>query len=135
MGLLFIGGELGRSIGIKRAVLLACALVIAITAVAYAHHRVIRGKAVYYSNSYAGDTMACGAAYQPWKMVAAHRRLPCGTRLRVKNLANGRAVTVTVRDRGPYDDEYILDLSRRAARRLRYVRRGWTRVRAVVLHN
>jgi rare lipoprotein A len=135
LGLLFIGGEPGRSRGIKRAVVLACALVIAITAVAYAHHRVIRGKAVYYSNSYAGDTMACGGAYQPWKMVAAHRRLRCGTRLRVKNLANGRSVTVTVRDRGPYNNDYVLDLSRRAARRLGYVRRGWTRVRAVVLHD
>jgi rare lipoprotein A len=121
--------------GIRKAIVLACALIVAISAVAYAHHRVIRGKAVYYSNIYAGETMACGGTYQPWKMVAAHRRLPCGTRLRVKNRANGRTVTVTVRDRGPYDSDYVLDLSRRAARRLRYVRRGWTRVRAVVLHD
>jgi rare lipoprotein A len=116
-------------------IVLACALIVAITAVAYAHHNVIRGKAVYYSNVYAGETMACGGIYQPWKMVAAHRRLPCGTRLRVKNRANGRRVTVTVRDRGPYDGEYVLDLSRRAAQKLRYVRRGWARVRAVVLHD
>ncbi len=135
MGLLFIGGEPGRSRGIKRAVVLVFALVIAVTAVAFAHHRVIRGKAVYYSNIYAGGTMACGGRYQPWKMVAAHRRLPCGTRLRVKNRRNGRKVTVTVRDRGPYNNEYVLDLSRRAARRLRYVRRGWAPIRAVVLHD
>jgi rare lipoprotein A len=121
--------------GIKRAIVLACALIVAITAVAYAHHRVIRGRAVFYSNVYAGETMACGGTYQPWKMVAAHRRLPCGTKLRIKNRANGRTVTVTVRDRGPYNGEYVLDLSRRAAQKLRYVRRGWARVRAVVLHD
>jgi rare lipoprotein A (peptidoglycan hydrolase) len=40
-----------------------------------------------------------------------------------------------VRDRGPYNSEYVLDLSRRAARRLGYVRSGWTRVRAAVLHD
>ena len=100
----------------------------------FAHHRVIRGKALYYSNAYAGDPMACGPDYQPWKMVAAHRRLPCGTRLRVKNRANGNVVTVTVRDRGPYTDGYVLDVSRRAARKLGFLRQGWTRIRAVVKH-
>ena len=116
------------------AVIVAVLLVVAATA-ALAHHNVIRGKAVYYSNQYKGQTMACGGRYQPWKMVAAHRSLPCGTRLRVKNRRNGRTVTVTVRDRGPYSDDYKLDLSRRAARKLRYLRAGWTRVRAVVLHD
>ena len=110
--------------------------VILIAGVGLARHRVLRGRAVYYSNVYAGQQMACGGEYQPWKMVAAHRTLPCGTRLRVKNRANGRRVTVRVKDRGPYgDDDIILDLSRRAARRLGYLRSGSARVRAVVLHD
>lgn len=100
----------------------------------FAHHRVIKGRALYYSNEYAGDAMACGPKYQPWKMVAAHRRLPCGTELRVKNRANGKTVTVTVQDRGPYTDGYVLDVSRRAARKLGFVNAGSTRIRAVVKH-
>ncbi|MDQ3985779.1 MAG: septal ring lytic transglycosylase RlpA family protein [Actinomycetota bacterium] len=112
----------------------ALALVWILAAGATAHHRVIRGEAVYYANSYAGQTMACGGRYQPWKMVAAHRTLPCGTRLRVKNRSNGREVIVRVKDRGPYG-EAILDLSRRAARKLRYIRQGRTPVRAAILHN
>jgi rare lipoprotein A len=102
---------------------------------AAAHHRSFTGKAIYYSNQFAGDNMACGPAYQPWKMVAAHRHLPCGTRLRVKNRANGEVVTVTVQDRGPYSDEYNLDLSRRAARKLGFIDQGYARFRAVILHN
>lgn len=99
-----------------------------------AHHRVIKGRALYYSNEYAGDAMACGPKYQPWKMVAAHKRLPCGTELRVKNRANGNVVTVTVQDRGPYTDGFVLDVSRRAARKLGFLRAGSARIRAVVKH-
>ena len=71
-----------------------------------------------------------------WKMIAAHRHLPCGTRLRVTNKRNGKKVTVTVSDRGPYGDTSIkLDVSRRAARRLGFIHRGITRIRARVLSN
>ena len=100
-----------------------------------AHHRGFRGKALYYSDEYAGQSMACGRIYQPWKMVAAHRTLPCGTRLRVRNVANDRVVTVTVRDRGPYTDGFVLDVSRRAARRLGFLRAGSATIRARIKHD
>ena len=90
---------------------------------------------MYYSDQFAGEPMACGPLYQPWKMVAAHRTLPCGTRLRVRNRANGRTVRVTVQDRGPYTDDYVLDVSRRAARQLGFLRQGSARIRAVILHD
>ncbi|MFN2388243.1 MAG: septal ring lytic transglycosylase RlpA family protein [Actinomycetota bacterium] len=112
------------------------ALVLTLTDGAVAHHRVLRGGAHYYSDALSGSPMACGGTYRPWKMVAAHRTLPCGTRLRVKNRANGRVVTVTVRDRGPFgDDAYILDVSRRAAKRLRFYDAGSARIRAAILHD
>lgn len=99
-------------------------------------HKRIRGEAIYYSNQFAGDNMACGPKYRPWKMVAAHRKLPCGTRLRVTNRANGEVVVVTVQDRGPYGDpDTILDVSRKAARKLDFISAGRTRVKAVVLHD
>jgi len=44
-------------------------------------------------------------------LTAAHRTLPFGTIVRVTNLANGKQVTVTIRDRGPYADGRIIDLS------------------------
>jgi rare lipoprotein A len=93
----------------------------------------IKGRAAYYSNALKGNAMACGPKYYPSKMVAAHRSLPCGTKLRVKNLANGKVVTVTVQDRGPHDKDFVLDLSRRAARKLGYLGAGSTKVKAHVL--
>ena len=44
-------------------------------------------------------------------LMAAHRTLPFGTVVRVTNLGNGKQVTVTVRDRGPYTGGRIIDLS------------------------
>ena len=100
---------------------------------AFAGSRVVKGKAHYYSDELSGNGMACGGTYRPRKMVAAHRTLPCGTKLRVKNKGNGKVVTVKVKDRGPYGDEKtVLDLSKRAAKKLGYLRQGSARVRAVV---
>ncbi len=62
-------------------------------------------------------------------MTAAHRRLALPTTIRVTNLDNGRAVEVTVNDRGPNVRGRILDLSQRAAQELGFVERGTARVR------
>jgi rare lipoprotein A len=43
--------------------------------------------------------------------VCAHKTLPFGTVVTVTNLANGKSVTCTVHDRGPYVDGYIIDLN------------------------
>nr|WP_052699495.1 septal ring lytic transglycosylase RlpA family protein [Hyphomicrobium sp. 99] len=64
----------------------------------YCHHQSARGR-----------RLSCSAK------VAAHRTLPFGTRARVRNLANGRSVTVTIVDRGPYTKGRIIDLSQGAA--------------------
>src|SRR5271156_3047958 len=48
-------------------------------------------------------------------LVAAHRFLPFGKRIKVRNLANGRTVTVTIVDRGPFVKGRIIDLSAGAA--------------------
>ncbi|MGH2810603.1 MAG: ubiquitin-like domain-containing protein, partial [Actinomycetota bacterium] len=44
-------------------------------------------------------------------LTAAHRTLPFGTVVRVTNLANGRSTTVTIRDRGPFGEGRVIDLS------------------------
>ncbi len=119
-----------------RALLIAGTAAAVLGAPAAAHNRVWRGEAIYYSDAFAGESMACGGKYRPRKMVAAHRKLACGTRVRVKNRANGRVVTLTVKDRGPYGDKgTIVDVSRRAARKLRFFDDGRTKVRLRVVHH
>jgi rare lipoprotein A len=126
-----------QNVALKRAVVFTCAVIFFLgAAAATAQHRTFKGEAIYYSNEFKGETMACGGAYQPWKMVAAHRKLACGTRLKVKNRANGKIVTVRVKDRGPYgDSDTVLDLSRKAARKLDFISAGRARIRAWVRHD
>ena len=57
-------------------------------------------------------------------LMAAHRTLPFGTLVRVTNLANGRQVTVTIRDRGPFVEGRIIDLSDAAFTQLSPQSRG-----------
>ena len=61
-------------------------------------------------------------------MTAAHRSLPFGTKVQVRNLSNGRAVVVRIVDRGPFVAGRIIDLSRRAASRLGFKNKGVTKV-------
>ncbi|MBW3589209.1 MAG: DUF348 domain-containing protein [Actinobacteria bacterium] len=49
--------------------------------------------------------------YSASGLIAAHRSLPFGTVVKVTNYANGKSVTVTIRDRGPYVEGRIIDLS------------------------
>jgi len=57
-------------------------------------------------------------------MTCAHRTFPFGTLLRVKNLSNGKEVTVKVTDRGPFVRGRIIDLSWGAAKQLDILSRG-----------
>lgn len=94
---------------------------------------VLEGSASYYADMFEGRTTASGRPFHQSEMVAAHKELPFGTRLRVTNLANGREVEVEVVDRGPYAHGRVLDLSKSAARQLDFIREGHTEVRIEVL--
>ena len=52
----------------------------------------------------------------PTSLIAAHKSLPLGCRVRVHDLDNGRSVDVTIVDRGPFaGPSRIIDLSTVAA--------------------
>lgn len=73
------------------------------------------GAASWYSS---GSRTANGERFNPNGMTAAHRSLPFGTRVLVKNVRNGRAVVVRINDRGPFVRGRIIDLARGPARAL-----------------
>ncbi|MBW3591178.1 MAG: septal ring lytic transglycosylase RlpA family protein [Actinobacteria bacterium] len=62
-------------------------------------------------------------------LMAAHKTLPFGTLVKVTNLDNGKSVTVTIRDRGPYVDGRIIDLSDTAFKQIAPIGRGVANVR------
>ncbi|HEX6426689.1 MAG TPA: septal ring lytic transglycosylase RlpA family protein [Niastella sp.] len=82
------------------------------------------GKASFYADKFQGRTTASGAVFKQEKLTAAHRTLPFGTKVTVINKANGRSVKVIVNDRGPFSGGRILDVSKKAARKLGMVNAG-----------
>jgi rare lipoprotein A len=81
-----------------------------------------------HNDGYAWRKMADGQPMNPHSMITAHRHYRFGTRLRVVNPANGRAVVVTVTDRGPFVAGRDLDLSYGAFSRIASPSQGVTRV-------
>lgn len=71
---------------------------------------------------------ASGERMDPSAMTAAHRSLPFGTKIKVTNRRNGRAVVVRINDRGPFVGGRVLDLSKAAAKHLGFLRKGHTKV-------
>jgi rare lipoprotein A len=61
------------------------------------------------------QAVACGGRFNPGALTAAHKSLPCGSKVRVTNKRNGKSVTVTINDRGPFVAGRIIDLSKAAA--------------------
>jgi len=71
---------------------------------------------------------ASGERMNPSALTAAHRKLPFGTKIKVVNRNNGKAVVVRINDRGPFVRGRILDLSKAAAAKLGFLRSGHTSV-------
>lgn len=82
------------------------------------------GQGSYYADKFAGHPTASGTPYRPGKLTAAHNTLAFGTRIRVTNTRTGRSVKVVVNDRGPHTKGRIVDVSKRAARKLGLVDAG-----------
>lgn len=92
------------------------------------------GKASYYARVHHGQRTANGETHDENALVAAHRSLPFGTRVRVTNEQNGKQVVVRINDRGPFRRGRIIDLSRAAAAQLDMLQSGVARVRIETLH-
>ncbi len=84
--------------------------------------------ASWYGREQDHHLTACGARFDMYAFTAAHRTLPLGTILDVRNPANDKSVRVTVIDRGPYAHGRDLDLSYAAARDLDILTQGLARV-------
>jgi len=90
--------------------------------------KVKTGVATYYARRFEGQRTTSGKRYKRHKLTAAHRSLPLGTTVTVKNLANGKTVDVVINDRGPYTKRYIIDISEQAAKELGFWRKGESKV-------
>ena len=76
------------------------------------------GMASYYADKYNGRKTSNGEIFKQHKLTAAHKTLPFGTKVKVTNLSNGQSVKVRINDRGPFIQGRIIDLSKKAAKKL-----------------
>ncbi len=87
------------------------------------------GMASWYGRGDAGRPTASGAPFDPDAMRIAHKTLPFGTWVRIRNLRNGREAVAMVDDRGPFYGGRVLDATPAVARRLGFYGDGTAPVR------
>jgi rare lipoprotein A len=87
-----------------------------------------KGVASWYGREFQGKKTASGEKFNMNELTAAHRTLPLGSVILVKNLDNGKTVKVRINDRGPFKGKRILDLSYAAAKKLDFLGEGETMV-------
>src|SRR5258706_5201972 len=87
------------------------------------------GYASWYGEPYHGRRTASGEVYNMNDMTAAHKTLPMGAKVGVKNLDNGKDVQVRINDRGPFIEGRVIDLSYAAAKEIGLIGPGVALVR------
>lgn len=100
---------------------------------AFAASKTFYGKASWYGGKFHGRKTASGEAYDMNKLTCAHKTLPFGTILKVTNTDNGKSVQVKVTDRGPFVKGRVLDLSKKAAEDLGFIKTGVANIKAEVV--
>ena len=83
-----------------------------------------QGVASWYGPDFHGGRTAIGETYDMNGLSGAHPTLPLPAWVRVTNLQNGRSVVLRLNDRGPFANNRIIDLSRKAAEELDMIRTG-----------
>ena len=91
------------------------------------------GTASFYGGKWHGRKTANGEIFDTYKLRAAHKTLPFGTRARVTNLSNGKSVVVRINNRGPYSKGRIIDLSQAAFSKIENMSKGVTKVKLEIV--
>ncbi len=84
--------------------------------------------ASWYGADFHGRPTSSGEIFNMNMKTCAHRDYPFGTKLKVTNKSNSRAVECTVNDRGPFVEGRDIDLSYAAAREIGLTGAGTVKV-------
>jgi rare lipoprotein A (peptidoglycan hydrolase) len=82
------------------------------------------GMASWYSHKFHGRRTASGEPYLRHGWTVAHREWPLGSKIAIRNPANGVEVTAKVNDRGPFHPNRLIDVSFAVAKALDIVQQG-----------
>ena len=85
---------------------------------------------VGFTNASAATELGIASYYPHYNgLIAAHKTLPMGTRVKVVNLDNGRSAVLKIVDRGPFIRGRVIDVSPVAASVLGFREAGLAHVR------
>jgi peptidoglycan lytic transglycosylase len=90
------------------------------------------GVAIFYSDKFQGKKTASGEVYDKDGLTASHKKIPYGTKVKVTNVENGKSVVVTVNDRMAASNPAVIDVTRRGAEELGFVKAGKAKVKLEV---
>lgn len=91
------------------------------------------GVASSYGSDFHGRATSSGEIFDMHAMTAAHKTLPLGVFVRVRDKRSGREIVVRINDRGPFVQDRIIDLSEAAAEKLGILRVGLAPVKITAL--
>ncbi len=98
------------------------------------HHGFVEeGLASWYGADFHGKKTSNGEIYDMHALTAAHKTLPLGVWVKVRNLKSGQEQVLRVNDRGPFVAGRIIDLSYAGAQALGVVGPGTAPVRVEAL--
>jgi rare lipoprotein A len=90
------------------------------------------GLATWYTAPYKGRKAANGQIFDDNNLTAAHRTLPMGSLVVVRNLKTGQSSAMRIADRGPFVEGRIIDLTIASAKATGVYRAGLAQVRVDV---
>jgi rare lipoprotein A len=91
------------------------------------------GTASFYANKFEGRRTANGEVFSQKKLTGASNILPLNQWVRVTNMQNHLTVVLRITDRMHKNNKRLIDLSKSAAKKLKYTGYGLAHVRVEVL--
>ncbi len=91
------------------------------------------GTASFYANKFEGKKTANGEIFSQKKLTAASNILPLNQWVRVTNIHNNLSVVLRITDRMHKNNKRLIDLSKSAAKKLKYTGYGLAHVKVEVL--
>jgi rare lipoprotein A len=91
------------------------------------------GTASFYANKFEGRKTANGEIFSQKKLTGASNILPLNQWVRVTNMRNNLSVVIRITDRMHKSNKRLIDLSKSAAKKLKYTGNGLAHVKVEVL--
>ncbi len=93
------------------------------------------GIAGWYNSSADYMVSSNGEVHDKKVLTAMHKTLPLPSLVKITNIENGKIATVRINERGPYDNNRLMDVSKETAKALDFNEIGTTKIKVEILKN